>query len=211
MGVICRSGPMAVLLGIWRRPPSRFQKHGDSGLEISSLYPYVARFADDLCVIRSMYCDTPTHSPGILQMNTGSIFVGRPSLGSWLSYGLGTENENLPSYVVMVDPRGGAPGRGGGAWSPGFMPAVYQGTLFRSQGSPLLDLETPRGISPSSQRRGMDLLGRLNHRHLEQRPGYSELVAREFSPTSWRTTCRRRPPKRSISTGSRSRCKRHMA
>ena len=157
-----------------------FQNHGESGLEISSLYPHVARFADDLCVIRSMYCDTPTHSPGILQMNTGSIFVGRPSLGSWLSYGLGTENENLPAYVVMVDPRGGPRG-GAGAWSAGFMPAAYQGTLFRSHGSPLLDLETPPGISPGSQRRGLDLLGKLNHRHLEQRPGFSELAARTQS------------------------------
>jgi len=155
----------------------RFRKHGQSGLEISNLYPNVARFADDLCVIRSMYCDTPTHSPGILQMNTGSIVVGRPSLGSWLSYGLGTENENLPSYVVMVDPRGGPRG-GAGAWSAGFMPAVYQGTMFRSQGSPLLDLDTPRGITQSSQRRSLDLLERLNHRHLEQRPGHSELEAR---------------------------------
>jgi hypothetical protein len=155
----------------------KFNKHGQSGLEISNLYPNVARFADDLCVIRSMYCDTPTHSPGILQMNTGSIVVGRPSLGSWLSYGLGTENENLPSYVVMVDPRGGPRG-GAGAWSAGFMPAVYQGTMFRSQGSPLLDLETPPGITQSSQRRSLDLLERLNHRHLEQQPGYSELEAR---------------------------------
>ena len=155
----------------------KFRKHGESGLEISNLFPNVARLADDLCVLRSMYCETPTHSPGILQMNTGSIVVGRPSLGSWLSYGLGTENENLPSYVVMVDPRGGPRG-GAGAWSAGFMPAVYQGTLFRSQGSPLMDLETPRGITPGSQRRSLDLLAHLNERHLEQRPGYSELAAR---------------------------------
>ena len=157
--------------------PFPFQKHGQSGLEISSLYPHLSRFADDLCVIRSMYCDTPTHSPGVLQMNTGSVVVGRPSLGSWLGYGLGTGNENLPSYVVMVDPRGGPRG-GAGAWSAGFMPAVYQGTLFRSQGSPLLDLETPRGLAESSQRRSLDLLARLNQRHLEPRSAYSELSAR---------------------------------
>ena len=157
--------------------PFKFKKHGESGLEISSLYPHVARFADDLCVIRSMYCDTPTHSPGLLQMNTGSVVVGRPSLGSWLGFGLGTENENLPSYVVMVDPRGGPRG-GAGAWSAGFMPAAYQGTLFRGQGSPLLDLQTPHGITQASQRRSLDLLGRLNHQHLEQRPGYSQLSAR---------------------------------
>ena len=157
--------------------PFKFEKHGESGLEISSLYPNVAKFADELCVIRSMFCDTPTHSPGILQMNTGSIVVGRPSMGSWLGYALGTENENLPSYVVMIDPRGGPRG-GAGAWSAGFMPAVYQGTLFRSQGSPLLNLDSPDGVIPSSQRRSLDLLEQLNQQHSDDRPGHSELAAR---------------------------------
>ena len=84
-----------------------FRPHGDSGLMVSSLFPHVGQFADDLCVINSMYAETPTHSPGILQMNSGSIVVGRPSLGSWLGYGLGNLNDNLPSYVVMTDHRGG--------------------------------------------------------------------------------------------------------
>ena len=154
-----------------------FTKHGESGLEISSLYPHVSRFADDLCVIRSMHADTPTHSPGILQMNSGSVVTGKPSLGSWLSYGLGADNENLPSFVVMIDPRGGPRG-GAAAWSSGFMPAVYQGTMFRSVGSPLLDLATPPGVAASTQRRGIDLLEKLNRRHLKSRPGDSELVAR---------------------------------
>ena len=154
----------------------KFKKHGRSGLEISSLYPHLSEFADDLCVIRSMHTDTPTHSPGILQMNTGSIVVGKPSLGAWLSYGLGTENENLPSFVVMVDPRGGPRG-GAVAWSAGFMPAAFQGTMFRSKGSPLLDLDTPRGFSHGTQRRSLDLLARLNQRHLDERPGNSELAA----------------------------------
>ena len=155
----------------------KFKKHGRSGLEISSLYPHLSEFADDLCVIRSMYTDTPTHSPGILQMNTGSVVVGKPSLGAWLSYGLGTENENLPSFVVMVDPRGGPRG-GAAAWSAGFVPAAFQGTLFRSKGSPLLDLETPRGVSRGTQRRSLDLLARLNQRHLDERHDNSELAAR---------------------------------
>ena len=157
--------------------PFPFRKHGESGLEISSLFPNVAEFADDLCVIRSMHADTPTHSPGILQMNTGSIVVGRPSLGGWLGYGLGSLNDNLPSYVVMTDHRGGPRG-GAAAWTSGFMPAAHQGTLFRSQGAPILNLKVPAGVSDRTQRRTLDLLQTLNRRHLEQRPGESELAAR---------------------------------
>ena len=122
-----------------------FRPYGDSGLMVSSLFPHVGQFADDLCVINSMYAETPTHSPGILQMNSGSIVVGRPSLGSWLGYGLGNLNDNLPSYVVMTDHRGGPRG-GAGAGSSGFMPARYQGTLFRSQGAPVRNLKRPDGI-----------------------------------------------------------------
>jgi len=154
-----------------------FRNYGDSGLPISSLYPNVSKFADDLCVIRSMHCDSPAHSPGILQMNSGEVVFGKPSLGAWLGYGLGMRNENLPSYVVMTDHRGGPRG-GAGAWTAGFMPASYQGTLFRSQGTPVLDLATPKGTSNTTQRRIFDLLGRLNRRHLQVRPGNSELEAR---------------------------------
>ena len=154
-----------------------FRNYGQSGLPISSLYPHVSKFADDLCVVRSMYCDTPTHSPGILQMNSGSVVFGRPSLGTWLGYGLGTRNENLPSYVVMTDYRGGPRG-GAGAWTAGFMPAAYQGTLFRSQGTPVLDLALPEGTTAETQKSSFDLLGRLNRRHLKVRPGGTELEAR---------------------------------
>ncbi|MCH2209870.1 MAG: DUF1501 domain-containing protein [Fuerstiella sp.] len=154
-----------------------FRKHGDSGLEISNLFKNVARHVDDLCVIRSMHADTPTHSPGILQMNSGSIFTGRPSLGSWVNYGLGRLTENLPSYVVMTDHRGGPRG-GAAAWTSGFMPAALQGTLFRSQGAPILNLDAPEGITDESQKRGLDLLNRLNRRHLDNRGAQSELAAR---------------------------------
>ncbi|MEO1996184.1 MAG: DUF1501 domain-containing protein [Planctomycetaceae bacterium] len=157
--------------------PFPFSKHGQSGLEISSLFPNVSRFADDLCVIRSMYADTPTHSPGILQMNSGSVVTGRPSLGAWLSYGLGALNDNLPRYVVMTDQRGGPRG-GAAAWTSGFMPAAHQGTLFRSQGAPILNLDPPAGVGAQGQRRALDALRRLNDRHLQQRGGESELAAR---------------------------------
>jgi hypothetical protein len=164
-------------IGHLMQTPFKFEKHGQSGLEISSLFPHTARFADDLCVIKSLYTDTAAHASGCLQMNTGNVQIGDPSLGAWLSYGLGTLNDSLPSFVVMTDPRGGPIGSASN-WSAGFMPAAYQGTLFRSQGTPLLDLATPAGVGSKTQRQSLDLLARLNHEHLQTRPGDSELAAR---------------------------------
>lgn len=164
-------------IGKLMQSPFEFRRHGQSGLEISELFPHTARFADDLCVVRSMYSDTAAHASGCLQMNSGSIFIGKPSLGAWLSYGLGSINENLPSFVVMTDPRGGPIGSASN-WSAGYMPAAYQGTLFRSVGSPLLDLATPPGVSDSLQRESLDLLQRMNRQHLESHVGESELAAR---------------------------------
>jgi hypothetical protein len=164
-------------IGHLMRSPFPFTRHGQSGLPISSLFPHTARFADDLCVIRSMYTDTAAHASGCLQMNTGSVLIGKPSMGSWLSYGLGAESEDLPSFVVMTDPRGG-PISGASNWSAGFMPAAFQGTLFRSKGSPLLDLATPEGTSARSQRHTLDLIQKLNHEHQCAHPGESELAAR---------------------------------
>jgi hypothetical protein len=154
-----------------------FRNHGQSGLPISSLYPHLAKHADDLCVIRSMHTDTAAHASGCIQMNTGSVLIGKPCVGSWLSYGLGTENENLPGFVVMTDPRGGPIGSASN-WSSGFMPAAYQGTMFRSDGPPVLDLTTPPGTSERTQRRGLDLLKELNEQHLSARPGEREMAAR---------------------------------
>ncbi len=124
-----------------------------------------------------MHTDTAAHASGCLQMNTGNVILGKPSLGSWLSYGLGTENESMPSFVVMTDPRGG-PISGASNWTAGYMPAAYQGTLFRSQGAPLLDLTTPSGTSEQTQRRALDLLEKLNREHSAARPGDSDLEAR---------------------------------
>jgi hypothetical protein len=164
-------------VGYLMRSPFRFQRHGASGLEISELFPNTARHADDLCVLRAMYTDTAAHSSGCLQLNTGSPLTGRPSLGSWLSYGLGSLNDNLPTYVVMTDPRGGPIG-GAPNWGAGYMPARFQGTLFRSGGSPLLDLATPSGVSPRTQRHTFDLVHELNGIHARQRAQESELAAR---------------------------------
>lgn len=167
-------------VGRLMKSPFEFKRHGESGLEISSLYPHLSQFADDLCVIRSMHADTAAHASGCLQMNTGSVLIGKPCLGSWLSYGLGTMNENLPSFIVMTDPRGGPIGSASN-WTAGYMPAAYQGTLFRSGASPLLDLATPEGTSARTQRHALDLLKELNGAHLESRPGDSELAARILS------------------------------
>ena len=164
-------------VGHLMQSPFEFKKHGQSGLEISSLFPHTAMHADDLCVIRSMHADTAAHASGCLQMNTGSIFIGKPSLGSWLNYGLGSANQDLPGFVVMTDPRGGPIGSASN-WTAGYMPAAYQGTLFRSGGSPLLDLATPAGTSDSTQRRSLDLLKSLNEEHLKRHPEETELMAR---------------------------------
>ncbi len=167
-------------VGYLMQSPFRFDKHGQSGLEISELFPHTATHADDLCVLRAMYTDTAAHSSGCLQLNTGSPLTGRPSLGSWLSYGLGSLNDDLPSYVVMTDPRGGPIG-GAPNWGAGYMPARYQGTLFRSGQTPLLDLQTPAGVSPRTQRAALDLLKELNEQHAAARPAESELAARILS------------------------------
>src|SRR5262249_54004189 len=106
-------------IGHLMQSPFAFKKHGKSGLEISSLFPHTAKFADDLCVLRGLYTDTAAHASGCLQMNSGAVQIGKPSLGSWVNYGLGSLNDRLPSYVVMTDPRGG-PIAGASNWSAGY-------------------------------------------------------------------------------------------
>src|SRR6478609_8501886 len=167
-------------VGHLMQSPFEFKHHGQSGLEISDIFPHTSRFADDLCVIRSMYTDTAAHASGCLQMNTGNVIIGKPSLGSWLSYGLGSANESLPGFVVMTDPRGGAIS-GPSNWTAGYMPAAFPGTLFRSTGAPLLDLTTPVGTSNQTQRGSLNLLKTLNEQHLETHPNESEMSARILS------------------------------
>jgi Arylsulfatase A and related enzymes len=155
----------------------KFAQHGESGLWCSDAFPHIAKHMDELAVIKSLYADSFAHGSAMLQMNSGRIIQGYPSIGSWLNYGLGTENQNLPGYVVMLDPRGG-PISGATNWSSGFMPASYQGTVFRSSGQPILNLAAPGGITSRMQREQIDTINRLNSFHMERNPGYSELQAR---------------------------------
>lgn len=152
-----------------------FRPGGKSGLMISDYFPRIREHADKLALIRSCHTDSHAHGSALVAMNTGKIFIGRPTLGSWVVYGLGTENQNLPAYVVILDKRGG-PISGQPNWSSGFMPAQYQGTLFRPTGEPVLDLRGP--IDRQTQRQELDLLATLNQQHIDRRPGGRELAAR---------------------------------
>ena len=155
--------------------PRAFRKRGDSGLEISDLFENVAAHADALTVIRSCHHDGFTHVTGQNWMNTGWARVGRPSIGSWVTYGLGSENENLPAYMVMLD---GPIKAGPPAYGAGFLPAVYQGTVLRSQGPPILNIERPGDITERQQRKLLDLLRQSNEEHYAARSDDSELAAR---------------------------------
>jgi hypothetical protein len=152
-----------------------FKRHGQSGLEISNLFPHMASHADELALVRSCHGDAFDHSPAMYLQATGSQFPGRPTLGAWTVYGLGSENRNLPAFVVMTD---GAMKCGPQGYGAGFLPAVYQGTMFRGGKSPVLDLSNPEGIDNARQRTTLDLIGELDREHLGSRPFDSDLEAR---------------------------------
>ncbi|MFM7520191.1 MAG: DUF1501 domain-containing protein [Planctomycetota bacterium] len=154
-----------------------FARHGESGLWCSDALPHLARHVDTLAVVRSLYTDSFAHGSALLQANCGRILQGHPSVGSWVTYGLGTENADLPGYVVMLDPRGGPTG-GAPNWAAGYMPAAYQGTLIRPTGAAIGNLAPPPGISRQAQRDGIDLINRLNAAHAAGREHASELAAR---------------------------------
>jgi len=154
-----------------------FKQYGQSGLWCSDALPHLSGHMDELAVIKSLYADSFAHGSAMIQMNSGRIIQGHPSIGSWLGYGLGTLNQDLPGYVVMLDPRGG-PISGAANWSSGYMPAAYQGTVFRSVGQPILNLAPGGGMTAQMQRDEIDTINSLNAGHLTSRPGYSELQAR---------------------------------
>jgi len=158
-------------------PVRPFQKRGQSGIEVSDFLPNIAGCVDDLCLLRGCYGDSVTHPESVYQMNTGSILMGRPSLGAWATYGLGTVNQNMPAFVVMPDPAGWVKG-GAPAWGNGYLPATYQGTLLRGGESPILDLKTPKGVSAEQQRATVDFINQLNRADLRPGEESSELGAR---------------------------------
>ena len=152
----------AVLWGSQRK----FTKHGQCGMELSDFLPHLGSCADDICLVRSMHTDAFNHHPAQLMMMSGVPRFGRPSMGSWLTYGLGSETENLPGYVVLTAGRGGSGGVSN--WSSGFLPSTYQGVLFRGQGDPVLNLASPPGVTAELQQQNLAAIASLNRRRLAE-------------------------------------------
>lgn len=157
--------------------PYQFRPAGNCGMELCELLPHTGRIADDICLVRSMTTESVDHESALRLIHTGKFLAGMPAWGSWLLYALGTQNENLPAYVVLGDP-GGLPVDGERNWSSGFLPAVYQGTPFRSGSAPVLNLNSPAGLSPQARRNQLDLLNQFNRGHLARHPENTELAAR---------------------------------
>jgi hypothetical protein len=146
--------------------PWKFQKHGQCGMELSELLPHLGGVADDITLVRSLVTDAFNHAPAQIFLNTGSTQIGRPSMGSWLTYGLGSESQDLPGFVVMIS-GGGIPSGGTACWSSGFLPTVYQGVQFRSQGDPILFVSNPKGMDARGRRNSLDALRDLNELEYE--------------------------------------------
>ena len=157
--------------------PWKFSKSGACGAEISELLPHLQSIADDVTIIRSMHTGVNNHGQSIHSLNTGKILPGRPALGSWISYALGAETEDLPAYIAMSDP-GGLPVEGVRNWSNGWLPSIYQGTVIRPREPRILNLTPPPHLAGAAQAGYLELLGRLNQRHLRERPGELDLEAR---------------------------------
>ena len=158
-------------------PKWKFNQYGECGKDVSDLFPHLATCVDDIAFIHSMYAESPIHGSAMLMMNSGRILSGHPCLGSWATYGLGSVNENLPGFVVMLDPSGG-PISGAQNWTSGYMPASYQGTLLRSTGQPILDLAPAGNMTRAMQRRLLDGLAEYNDEHQASRASNSNLAAR---------------------------------
>lgn len=150
--------------------PFKFAQHGESGAWVSELLPHTAKIADDLCIIKSMYTEAINHGPGVTFMQSGSQLPGRPSIGAWLSYGLGAENENLPSFVVLVTKGQGGQPLAARLWGSGFLPSEHQGVRFRSAGDPVLYLRNPDGVSKQSRRAMLDAMGELHRLKTKDAP-----------------------------------------
>jgi hypothetical protein len=149
--------------------PYKFQKYGESGMEFSELLPHTATVADDLCMVRSMFSEHQAHPEGMIMLMTNKIFRGRPVMGAWITYGLGTENQNLPAYVVIRDPKG-YNANGPLTWENGFLPALFGGTEFNSEGAPVFNLKPATAVSEETQRKKLDLLAKLNEEYRRLHP-----------------------------------------
>lgn len=157
--------------------PLEFRRYGQCGIEMSTILPHLGSMADSLCLVRSMYSEHNNHTEGLILLNTGKIFPGRPALGSWVTYALGTANENLPAYIVLRDPEGYNTS-GTLLWQNGFLPASYRGTEVSTQGSPVLNLQPPTPVAAEVRRNQLDLLTRLNEEHRQRYPLESDLESR---------------------------------
>ncbi len=155
--------------------PQKFKQHGECGTEFSDLLPHTAACADDICLLRAMHTDAVNHDPGELLLTTGTTFLGHPTIGSWITYGLGSESQNLPGYVVLST--GSFPSAGANNWSNGFMPSAYQGTPFRSSGDPILYLSNPPGVNREVQRVHLDAIRLLNQKRYSN-SGDMEIASR---------------------------------
>lgn len=157
--------------------PWKFSKHGESGIELSELLPGLAEVVDDITIIRSMHTGVNNHGQSIRALNTGRVLEGRPVLGSWMTYGLGSESQNLPAYIALTDP-GQLPVLGVENWSNGWLPSIFQGTVVRPQEPRILNLNAPPRLQGTPQRRYLDYLSKLNNEHLSRHPGELDLEAR---------------------------------
>ncbi|MEX0585578.1 MAG: DUF1501 domain-containing protein, partial [Pirellulales bacterium] len=166
-------------VGPLMKSPFKFRQHGQSGAWVSELFPHMAQHVDKMAMVRSCFTNSNNHSPALFSINTGSARMGFPCVGSWVTYGLGSESANLPAFVVMSDPLGrGLPKGYTQNWGAGFLPSVYQGTWFRPTGEPIDNLRRPPELTDPQQRAQLDLLARLNRRHFEQNPAEADLAAR---------------------------------
>lgn len=159
------------------RSPYGFQQYGESGRWVCDQFPALARHVDDLAFLQAVHCESNNHAPALLHLNTGLPRVGFPSTGSWVNYGLGSESQDLPGFVVMYDHRGG-PIAGPQNWGTGFLPSRFQATPFRSGGTPILNLDRLEEVTAATQRAQLDLIEKLNRHHLQHNPGQSDLEAR---------------------------------
>jgi hypothetical protein len=166
-------------VGPLMKSPFEFKQHGQCGAWVSRLFPKMAEHVDKMAFIHSCWTDTNNHAPALLKINTGMARMGFPCVGSWVTYGLGSESQDLPAFVVMYDTLGrGLPKGYAQNWGAGFLPGIFQGTALKHQGAPIEDLDRSSEMTDAQQRAQLDLLARLNRRRLEQHPGETDLAAR---------------------------------